>query len=55
MTKEEQDIIHDLRKCDFRHIAEHYRQKDDELKKMSDDQKQVCSVEFSSYLLSLPP
>ncbi|XP_065205283.1 DNA topoisomerase I, mitochondrial-like isoform X2 [Planococcus citri] len=39
MTKEEKEIITDLKKCNFREIQEHFKQKSEERKAMSKEEK----------------
>lgn len=44
MTDEEKELILDLKKCDFREISSFYKQKVEEAKTMSKEEKLVCII-----------
>ena len=46
MTKEEKEIITDLKKCNFREIQEHFKNKSEERKAMSKEEKLVNKPEL---------
>lgn len=49
MTKDEKEIITDLKKCNFREIQEHFKNKSEERKAMSKEEKLVrCWTHFNS-------
>jgi DNA topoisomerase-1 len=48
MTPEEKKLIVDLKKCDFRDINEHYKQKSEERKQMSKEEKLALKEENES-------
>lgn len=45
MTKEEQGIITDLKKCDFKRIGEYYKEETEKRKAMSKEEKQALKAE----------
>lgn len=45
MTPQERDIITDLKKCDFRRIAEHYKEESEKRKAMTKEEKQALKAE----------
>lgn len=52
MTKEEREIITDLKKCNFREINEYFKQKAEERKAMSKEEKQVLELTTTSYVIA---
>jgi DNA topoisomerase-1 len=42
MTSQERASITDLKKCDFKEMAAYFKQKSEERKAMTKEQKQVC-------------
>lgn len=46
MTKDEKETITDLRKCNFVEIRDHFKQKAEERKAMSKEEKQVMCNEL---------
>jgi len=45
MTSQEREIITDLKKCDFRRIAEHYKEESEKRKSMTKEEKQALKAE----------
>lgn len=45
MTSDEQKIISDLKRCDFRRIAEHYKEETEKRKAMTKEEKQALKAE----------
>lgn len=45
MTTQERDIITDLKKCDFKRIAEHYKEESEKKKAMTKEEKQAIKAE----------
>lgn len=45
MTSEEQKIINDLKKCDFKRIAEYYKEETEKRKAMTKEEKQAIKAE----------
>jgi len=44
MTKQEREVITDMKKCNFNELAEHFKVKSEERKNMSKEEKQVCEM-----------
>ena len=52
MTPEEKEIIKDLKKCNFNDFNEYYKQKSEERKNMTKEEKLVSPVIIHYYVIS---
>jgi len=46
MNKQEREVITDMKKCNFKELAEHFKLKSEERKNMSKEEKQVRDFVF---------